>query len=97
MPLYITGQEPGVGGSRNRVGQISHSVVLGTFNVGEQGEGTMPDLNRVGGLLLFPVNFVMYVVCYLVSIEQAFCLLVFLGYWGCIKLFWNWEPAWHPT
>ena len=32
---------------RNRVGQISHSVVLGTFNVGDQGEGIVPDLTRV--------------------------------------------------
>lgn len=32
---------------RNRVGQISHSVVLGTFNVGEQVEGIVPDLGRV--------------------------------------------------
>ncbi|CAI9117054.1 OLC1v1018378C9 [Oldenlandia corymbosa var. corymbosa] len=46
------GQEPGVGGPRGRVGQISHSVVLGTFNVGEQGEGTMPDLSRVIGAVL---------------------------------------------
>lgn len=32
---------------RNRVGQISHSVLLGTFNVGDQGEGIVPDLTRV--------------------------------------------------
>ncbi|KAI9113359.1 hypothetical protein K1719_015884 [Acacia pycnantha] len=36
----------------NRVGQISHSVVLGTFNVGDQGEGIVPDLNRVIGAVL---------------------------------------------
>ncbi|XP_062098620.1 ubiquitin-like domain-containing protein CIP73 isoform X2 [Humulus lupulus] len=40
------------GASRNRVGQISHSVVLGTFNVGDQGEGMVPDLSRVIGAVL---------------------------------------------
>ncbi|PON90416.1 Ubiquitin [Trema orientale] len=40
------------GASRNRVGQISHSVVLGTFNVGDQGEGLVPDLSRVIGAVL---------------------------------------------
>ncbi|CAK9187918.1 unnamed protein product [Ilex paraguariensis] len=45
------GQEPSGGGLRNRVGQISHSVVLGTFNVGDQ-EGTVPDLSRVIGAVL---------------------------------------------
>ncbi|CAL0333178.1 unnamed protein product [Lupinus luteus] len=37
---------------RNRVGQISHSVVLGTINVGEQGEGMVPDLSGVIGAVL---------------------------------------------
>ncbi|KAK9270986.1 hypothetical protein L1049_026574 [Liquidambar formosana] len=37
---------------RNRVGQISHSVVLGTFNVGDQSEGVVPDLSRVIGAVL---------------------------------------------
>ncbi|KAK4351801.1 hypothetical protein RND71_027319 [Anisodus tanguticus] len=52
------GQEPQptAGGSRNRIGQISHSVVLGTFNVGDQGEGVMPDLNRVIGAVLNTVG-----------------------------------------
>ncbi|XP_055833391.1 ubiquitin-like domain-containing protein CIP73 isoform X2 [Solanum dulcamara] len=53
------GQEPQptAGGSRNRVGQISHSVVLGTFNVGDQGEGlVVPDLNRVIGAVLNTVG-----------------------------------------
>ncbi|CAJ2675826.1 unnamed protein product [Trifolium pratense] len=40
------------GAPRNRVGQISHSVVLGTFNVGEQGEGISQDLTRVIGAVL---------------------------------------------
>ncbi|GAB4828406.1 hypothetical protein Ancab_035404 [Ancistrocladus abbreviatus] len=40
------------GAPRNRVGQISHSVVLGTFNVGDQGDGAVPDLNRVIGAVL---------------------------------------------
>ncbi|KAJ7957943.1 Large proline-rich protein BAG6 [Quillaja saponaria] len=46
------GNDAGPGAPRNRVGQISHSVVLGTFNVGEQGEGAVPDLNRVIGAVL---------------------------------------------
>ncbi|KAE8701885.1 Ubiquitin-like superfamily protein, putative isoform 2 [Hibiscus syriacus] len=37
---------------RNRIGQISHSVVLGTFNVGDQGDGGVPDLSRVIGAVL---------------------------------------------
>ncbi|XP_060199902.1 ubiquitin-like domain-containing protein CIP73 isoform X1 [Lycium barbarum] len=51
------GQEPQptAGGSRNRIGQISHSVVLGTF-VGDQGEGAMPDLSRVIGAVLNTVG-----------------------------------------
>lgn len=31
---------------RNRIGQISHSVLLGTVNVGDQGDG-VPDISRV--------------------------------------------------
>ncbi|XP_049390914.1 ubiquitin-like domain-containing protein CIP73 isoform X1 [Solanum stenotomum] len=52
------GQEPQptAGGSRNRIGQISHSVVLGTFNVGDPGEGLVPDLNRVIGAVLNTVG-----------------------------------------
>lgn len=44
----MAGNDAGAGGPRGRVGQISHSVVLGTFNVGDQqGEGIVPDLSRV--------------------------------------------------
>lgn len=43
----MEGNDVGLGASRNRVGQISHSVVLGTINVGEQGEGIAPDLTGV--------------------------------------------------
>ncbi|KAL5100478.1 hypothetical protein RYX36_004805 [Vicia faba] len=46
------GNDAGSGAPRNRVGQISHSVVLGTFNVGEQVEGTAQDLTRVIGAVL---------------------------------------------
>ncbi|KAL2318877.1 hypothetical protein Fmac_032753 [Flemingia macrophylla] len=46
------GNDTGTGAPRNRVGQISHSVVLGTFNVGEQGEGIVHDLTRVIGHVL---------------------------------------------
>ncbi|KAA0064627.1 large proline-rich protein bag6-B isoform X1 [Cucumis melo var. makuwa] len=48
-----TGNETGAGAPRNRVGQIAHSVVLGTFNVGDQGEGIVPDLSRVHILMFF--------------------------------------------
>ncbi|CAN4123056.1 unnamed protein product [Withania somnifera] len=49
--------QPTAGGSRNRIGQISHSVVLGTFNVGDQGEGlAVPDLSRVIGAVLNTVG-----------------------------------------
>jgi hypothetical protein len=44
---HLKGNDVGSGAPRNRVGQISHSVVLGTFNVGEQGEGISQDLTRV--------------------------------------------------
>ncbi|XVF35871.1 hypothetical protein REPUB_Repub19eG0008800 [Reevesia pubescens] len=46
------GNDAGAGIPRNRVGQISHSVVLGSFNVGDQGEGIVPDLTRVIGAVL---------------------------------------------
>ncbi|KAF7829504.1 ubiquitin-like domain-containing protein CIP73 isoform X1 [Senna tora] len=46
------GNDAGSGAPRNRVGQISHSVVLGTFNVGDQGDGVVPDLSRVIGAVL---------------------------------------------
>lgn len=45
--VQITGNDASTGASRNRVGQISHSVLLGTFNVGDQGEGIVPDLSQV--------------------------------------------------
>ncbi|KAK4276466.1 hypothetical protein QN277_014613 [Acacia crassicarpa] len=61
-PDTSSGETTGTSGNRgndasswmphNRVGQISHSVVLGTFNVGDQGEGIVPDLNRVIGAVL---------------------------------------------
>lgn len=43
----LTGNDANASGHRARVGQISHSVVLGTFNVGDQAEGIVPDLTRV--------------------------------------------------
>ncbi|TKY57589.1 Large proline-rich protein BAG6 [Spatholobus suberectus] len=50
------GNDVGSGAPRNRVGQISHSVVLGTFNVGEQGEGIVHDLTRVIGHVLSSIG-----------------------------------------
>ncbi|XP_052200809.1 ubiquitin-like domain-containing protein CIP73 isoform X2 [Diospyros lotus] len=44
------GQDANAAGPR--IGQISHSVVLGTLNVGDQGEGIVPDLSRVIGAVL---------------------------------------------
>ncbi|KAG8378028.1 hypothetical protein BUALT_Bualt08G0095600 [Buddleja alternifolia] len=46
------GQDPSVGGSRNRVGHIAHSIVLGTLNVGDPGESAVPDISRVIGAVL---------------------------------------------
>ncbi|KAL0016866.1 hypothetical protein SO802_003935 [Lithocarpus litseifolius] len=48
----FSGNDSSAGNPRNRIGQISHSVVLGTFNVGDQGEGVVPDLSRVIGAVL---------------------------------------------
>ncbi|XP_019453374.1 PREDICTED: large proline-rich protein BAG6-like isoform X2 [Lupinus angustifolius] len=46
------GNDAGSTAPRTRVGHISHSVVLGTINVGEQGEGMVPDLSGVIGAVL---------------------------------------------
>ncbi|KAL2232170.1 UNVERIFIED_CONTAM: Ubiquitin domain-containing protein DSK2 [Sesamum indicum] len=40
------GQDPNAGVSRNRIGPIAHSIVLGTLNVGDPGEAVVPDLSR---------------------------------------------------
>ncbi|XP_058090736.1 ubiquitin-like domain-containing protein CIP73 isoform X2 [Magnolia sinica] len=50
------GNDSTPGAPRNRVGQISHSVVLGTFNIGDQGEGIVPDLTRIIGAVLNSVG-----------------------------------------
>lgn len=45
---HLKGNNVGSGAPRSRVGQISHSVVLGTINVGDQGgEGISQDITRV--------------------------------------------------
>ncbi|XP_027332237.1 ubiquitin-like domain-containing protein CIP73 isoform X2 [Abrus precatorius] len=46
------GNDVASGAPRNRIGQISHSLVLGTINVVEQGEGFVHDLSRVIGQVL---------------------------------------------
>ncbi|CAN1163219.1 Ubiquitin-like domain-containing protein CIP73 [Linum perenne] len=46
------GNNAGFGGPGNLQPQISHSVMLGTFNVGGQPEGMVPDLSRVIGAVL---------------------------------------------
>ncbi|OVA00284.1 Ubiquitin domain [Macleaya cordata] len=40
----------------NRGNQIAHSVVLGTFNVGDHGDGGMPDLNRIVSAVLSSIG-----------------------------------------
>ncbi|KAL9259674.1 Ubiquitin-like domain-containing protein [Drosera capensis] len=46
------GNDGVAGPPRNRFGQIAHSVVLGSFNLGDQGDGAVPDVNRVIGAVL---------------------------------------------
>ncbi|KAI3464740.1 hypothetical protein Pfo_021403 [Paulownia fortunei] len=46
------GQDPSAGGSRNRIGPIAHSIVLGTLNVGDPGEAVVPDISQVIGAVL---------------------------------------------
>lgn len=41
------GNDNATGAARNRVGQVSHNVVFGTFNLQDQGDGGFPDLNRI--------------------------------------------------
>ncbi|KAK6131040.1 hypothetical protein DH2020_035217 [Rehmannia glutinosa] len=50
--LIFRGKDSTAGGPRNRIGQIAHSVVLGTLNVGDPGEAVVPDLSRVIGAVL---------------------------------------------
>ncbi|KAL6504469.1 hypothetical protein OROGR_026392 [Orobanche gracilis] len=50
------GQDPTAGGPRGRIGQIAHSVVLGTFNVGDRGDGVGTDLSRVIGAALSSIG-----------------------------------------
>ncbi|KAF5955937.1 hypothetical protein HYC85_008793 [Camellia sinensis] len=46
------GHDANAAGPHNRIGQVSHSVVLGTLNVGDQGEGIVPDITRIIGAVL---------------------------------------------
>uniref|UniRef100_A0A0C9RMY1 TSA: Wollemia nobilis Ref_Wollemi_Transcript_9874_3873 transcribed RNA sequence n=1 Tax=Wollemia nobilis TaxID=56998 RepID=A0A0C9RMY1_9CONI len=41
---------PGAG--HHRIGQVSHNVVFGTFNLQDQGDGGFPDLNRIVATVL---------------------------------------------
>ncbi|XP_068644031.1 ubiquitin-like domain-containing protein CIP73 isoform X2 [Aristolochia californica] len=45
--------DPASEAARNRV---AHSVVLGTFNLAEQGDGLMPDLNRIVSAVLSSIG-----------------------------------------
>lgn len=40
--------ETGLPSSGNRSGHVSHSLLMGTINFPDNGEGQLPDLNRVG-------------------------------------------------
>ncbi|KAG8389838.1 hypothetical protein BUALT_Bualt01G0020100 [Buddleja alternifolia] len=53
----IGGQDSTGGASRPRIGQIGHSIVLGTLNVGDPGEAVVPDLSGVIGAVLNSVGF----------------------------------------
>ncbi|KAF3791006.1 hypothetical protein EJ110_NYTH15349 [Nymphaea thermarum] len=53
---YRTGSEPTAGVPRTRTGQISHSVVLGSFNIGDQVEDIVPDISRIIGAVLNSVG-----------------------------------------
>lgn len=70
---HLKGNDAGSGAPRNRVGQISHSVVLGTFNVGEQVEGTAQDLTRV--CLCILCIYLQYLILML-SIKFFFCFFI---------------------
>ncbi|XP_043709477.1 ubiquitin-like domain-containing protein CIP73 isoform X1 [Telopea speciosissima] len=52
----IHGNDGNAGAPRNQVGQVSHSVVLGTFNLGDQGDGVVPDLTRIVGAVLSSIG-----------------------------------------
>eukprot|EP00252_Welwitschia_mirabilis_P001722 TRINITY_DN1164_c0_g1_i3.p1 TRINITY_DN1164_c0_g1~~TRINITY_DN1164_c0_g1_i3.p1 ORF type:complete len:996 (-),score=269.73 TRINITY_DN1164_c0_g1_i3:166-3153(-) len=41
------GNDATAGTSRNRIGQVSHNMVFGTFNIQDQTDGGLPDLNRI--------------------------------------------------
>ncbi|KAK7281409.1 hypothetical protein RIF29_09379 [Crotalaria pallida] len=66
------------------VTEISHIVVLGTINVGEQGEGAVPDLSGVCSLLLSRIVHI-----------SAFDFIQF----SC-RCLWDWfalAPSWNET
>ncbi|RWR92402.1 large proline-rich protein bag6-B [Cinnamomum micranthum f. kanehirae] len=46
------GNDSAPGAPHNRVGHVSHSVLLGTLNVRDQVEGIVPDLSRIIGAVL---------------------------------------------
>ncbi|XP_010244741.1 PREDICTED: large proline-rich protein BAG6-like isoform X2 [Nelumbo nucifera] len=44
--------EPTTNASHGQGNQVAHSVVLGTFNIADQGDGTLPDINRIVSAVL---------------------------------------------
>lgn len=46
--FFLTaGNDSTAGGPQNRVAQVSHSVLLGTVNVADQGENIVADIGQV--------------------------------------------------
>ncbi|XP_010244866.1 PREDICTED: large proline-rich protein BAG6-like [Nelumbo nucifera] len=44
--------EPTTNTSHSQGNQVAHSVVLGTFNIADQGDGVLPDINRIVSAVL---------------------------------------------
>ncbi|XP_058111393.1 ubiquitin-like domain-containing protein CIP73 isoform X3 [Magnolia sinica] len=48
--------DPSSNTARNRGNHVAHSVVLGTFNIADQGDGVMPDINRIVSAVLSSIG-----------------------------------------
>ncbi|XP_077238006.1 ubiquitin-like domain-containing protein CIP73 [Tasmannia lanceolata] len=48
--------DPTSNAADNQGNQVAHSVVLGTFNISDQGDGPMPDLNRIVSSVLSSIG-----------------------------------------
>lgn len=54
--LTLSATDPTSSTGQSRGSQVAHSVVLGTFNIADQGDGVLPDLNRVSLLVEMVLN-----------------------------------------